>query len=297
MKNKILFAALAALMMLTLLGGCQLARPDDGTDAGRDTLCGVFITLDYLDISEPEITLDWEGEPQFFYPEARVYATRTEDENGFFDYTFEGIEGYRFFMVQTQNADGTIYHSSIVEAPMEDVLTQISDNGTMISGTIYFDVHCSDCVMFANPVYQMQDGRVYMVPGTGTGAEIMGEGINLTVTLSETTTQTTDGETNTKTMEVKITAQGLNTNQEVILKQMDENDQVVDETVITQDSIPETIRVLPDTAYMILEEHCIDVEGNTMVKRTLVDTSAEYFNVRFTGEHNIFIPSVVTLVH
>jgi len=298
MKSKIMLAALAALMVLTLLAGCQLAKPDAEQDAGRDTLCGVFITLEYLDIGEPEITLNGKGEPQISYSEMRIYATHPEDENGVSPYyTFKGIEGYCFFSIREKEADGSFYHRSFADNVIQDRLTKIGDNSTMISGTIYFDAHCSDFVIFPNPVYQTQDGGVYVVPGEGTAIGNPTEGDNISLTLSETASQTADGETITKTMEVSITAQCLNTNQEVILKQIDENDQVVDETVITQDTIPDNVRVLPDTAYMILEEHCIDGEGNAVVKRTLVDTSAAYFYVQFTGEHGIVEPSLVSLEH
>mgnify|MGYP000933922645 FL=1 len=46
--NKRTGAALAALMILATLGGCQLAVPDAGA-AGPDMLCGVFATLEPLD--------------------------------------------------------------------------------------------------------------------------------------------------------------------------------------------------------------------------------------------------------
>lgn len=301
MKNKILWAALAALMVLTLLGGCQLAVPDDGTgdgtDAGQDKLCGAFITLDYLNISEPYITINWKGEPEFSYPESRLYATRTEDENGYNKYAFEDAEGFSYFIVRMQSPDGYgSYSTSYADGPIQAGGISISDNDLSLSCTICFDVHAY-CEVYVNPVYQTPDGEVYTVPGDGMSFGSIYEGDVGSTTYSTTNTETINGETVTSTNEVTVSITGCNTVQKAVLKQMDENDQIVDEAVITQDSIPESIRVLPDTAYMMLEEHSIDREGNAVVKRTLVDTSEGYFYVQFTGEHGIVVPSMVTLEH
>lgn len=92
MRNKWIAAVLAALTTVSLLGGCQLALADDSEDAGRDIFCGVFITLEYMDIGEPEISMNWKGEAEFTYPEQRVWATRSDDENGAAEFTFEGIK-------------------------------------------------------------------------------------------------------------------------------------------------------------------------------------------------------------
>ncbi len=296
--RRLIILVLAALLVISLLCACQLAKPDAGMDTGRDMLCGVFITLEHLDVGEPDISLNLKGEPQVTFPDARIYATRTENETGFPDYNFDGIEGYRFFVVKAIPKGGTeMAAGSILDNSIQDASTYFSDNDIRLSGTIYFDVACPKFLIFPNPVYQTRDGRVYMLPATGTGVYTSKDGDCFSVSLSDTATQTADGETTTKTMEVQIAAKCLNTNREIRLKQMDEHNHPLYETVITQESIPDSIRVMKDTAYMILEEHAMDGEGNAVVKRTLIYTSEEYFNVQFTGEHNIVVPSVVTLEH
>ena len=301
MKNKIITAALAALMILALLGGCQLAVPDDEINgSGRDTLCGVFITLEYLDTGEVgesiELPANWNGDMNdIVFPETRIWATRNEDENGFVDYTFDGVEGYRFIMIQEVQADGSKYSSSMLEGPFEDAKVNVGNNDIHLSGTIYFDVHLSRFSLYPNPVYQTPDGRVYMVPGTGTFTDSMGEGSSIAMTLSETSTETVDGEQTSRTMEVEIKAESLNTNQKVVLKQMDENDGVIEQTEITQEDIPESINVESACAYKILEEHSVDYEGNTVVKRTLLKPDETYISARFTGENGIVEAFPITL--
>ncbi|MEM5769845.1 MAG: hypothetical protein AAGU32_16385, partial [Bacillota bacterium] len=235
------------------------------------------------------------GEPEFSYPETRLYATRTEDENGHVNYTFEGVEGFPFFVVRIEDLDGYgMYSTGISDNSIQYGSIEVSDAGLTLSGTICFDVH-TECMVFVNPVYQTPDGEVYATPGEGMGFGSVWEGSMGSTTYSDTSTETINGETVTRTNEVTVFITGSNTVQQAVLKQMDENDQVISRDVITQDSIPESIRVSPDTAYMILEEHCIDAEGNAAVKRTLMDMDEAYFNVQFTGEHGIVIPSMVTL--
>lgn len=301
MKSKWISAALAVLMILALLGGCQLAIPDGEMDAEKGTLCGVFITLEYLDtmITEEtiELPLGWNGDMNdIVFPETRIWATRHEGDDGFPDFTFDGIDGFRYFVVTVIPTGGTERCTgSVSDGLIQDSHLSYSDNNISMSGTIYFDVHLSDFVIYPNPVYQTQDGEVYMVPGTGTGFNTMGEGDNVTVTLSETTAQTVDGVETSRTMDVEIKAQSLNTNQKIVLKQMDENDQVIAQTEITQDDIPESLKVLADTAYMILEEHSVDYEGKAVVKRTLIRPDEIYFSARFTGDNGIVESHMVTL--
>lgn len=295
MRSKKIAAALAALTIGALLGGCQLALAGDGEDAGRDTFCGVFITLDYMDISEPEISMNWNGEAEFTYPEQRVWATRSEDENGAAEFTFEGVEGFRFFAVTVEGEGHEPYRTSMTDGPIQDVFVSYTDEGVSLSGTIYFDVQCRNCTLYPNPVYQTPEGDVYMVPGTGTGIGSMGEGSSITTTLSETATETVNGEETSRTIEVEIKAESLNTNQKVVLKQMEKKDQVISQAEITQNDIPDTIAVQPDCAYMIIEEHSIDYYGKSVVERTLLGVDETYITVRFTGDNGIVEAYPVTL--
>lgn len=301
--RKLILAALAALMILTLLGGCQLAVDDDEMNPGADRLCGVFVTLDYLDISfedqELEIPLNWNGDPSsIVFPETRIYATRTENENGSVDYTFDGIEGFRLFSVEIDSHDGYgSYSSSFGDEAIQDGNFSVSDEEISLSGTIYFDVHYS-CVVYANPVYQTPDGQVYMTSGTGIsfGGE-QTEGSAGSTSLSATTTETIDGEETSHTTKVEIKVAAVNTNKKVILKQLNSSDQIIMQTEITQDDIPESIKIEKNTAYMIMEEHCIDHENNASVKRTLLKPDEEFLGASFTGDNGIIKSYPVILEH
>lgn len=292
--RKTILAAMAALMILTMLGGCQLAVSSEEMNPGADRLCGVFVTLDYIDISfedqEIELPPNWNGDSgNIVFPEGRIYATRIEEENGHIDYTFDGIEGFRLFSVKTDSLDGLgSYSSSFGDDALQDGNFSLSDEEVNISGTIYYDVHSPLFSIFANPVYQTPDGQVYMTSGSGIsfGGE-QSEGSGGSTSLSATTTETIDGEETSHTTKVEIKIKALNTNKKVVLKQMDGDDEIIAQTEFTQDDIPESIKIEKDTAYMIMEEHCIDYENKPSVKRKLVKTDEETLGASFTGDNGI----------
>lgn len=296
--RKAIFAVLAVLMIIALFGGCQLAVEGEESQ-GEDMLCGIFITLDHLDMdmSEESIELpqNWNGDPNnIVFPETRIYAKRHELENGFVEYTFDNIEGNSFYMVKVYGLEEyETYNKTEIGSQIANGSTHVnvsigdtSDNRSL-TGTIYFDVNYP-CTIYTNPVYQTPEGEVYMIQGSCTSyGKLQFEGSSGSIKLSDTKTKTVDGEETSQTVEVELNIEGVNTNKQVVLKQMDSDDQTIAEEVIVKDIIPETIDVLPDTQYMIMEEHCIDFEGKTVIKRTLLDMEEETVYVRFTGNNGI----------
>lgn len=301
--RKILLAALAVLMIVTLFGGCQLAVEVD-EPKGEDMLCGMFITLERLETETSdesiEIPQNWNGDPNdIVFPETRIYAKRHEDKNGFVEYTFDGIEGNAFYIIKVQGSEEyESYHSTMIGKIANgstNVSVGDSSNSRSLKGTIYFDVNYS-CMIYTNPVYQTPEGEVYMIPGSCTSyGKLQTEGTSGSHKLSASKTETVDGEEINHTVEVELNIEGLNTNKQVVLKQLNSQDQIIAEETIIKDEIPESIDVLPDTQYMIMEEHCIDFEGKTIIKRTLINMEEETFNVRFTGDNGIVEQSSVTL--
>lgn len=309
--NKKIIAVLSVIMIPTLFGGCQLAVENDGAAQNQDALCGVFITLEPIEPPAPtetviELPATWNGNMNdvlFNEEDSRIYAARHEEDNGSVDYTFDGNVGYRMFSITEMNPDGSEkYQATIGDPEWQDVSSNYSttDNGNDISltGTLCFDVHYA-CRVYTNPVYQTADGRVYCTYGNSYFYDMLDKlaGDWGSTSISATTTQTVNGEATSRSLEAVVKLAGMNTNKQVILKQMDEDDKVIDQTVITQDAIPDSILVLPNTAYMILEEHSLDSAGKAAVNRTMVKTDEEYLNARFTGENGIIESSMVTLVH
>ncbi len=307
-KRLIIFAIL--MLIVPLLSGCRLAVENDETTHKADVLCGVFVTLEPI---EPvptdtviELPADWNGDLNdvLFNEEAsRIYATRHEDANGFVDYTFDGIDGYRMFSTTEKNAAGEVtVNASSNDSQWQDRSSDysITDNGEEIklAGTLCFDVH-SSCRVYTNPVYQTADGRVYITYGDGHFYDVPDKqpGEWGSTTISATVTQTENGKETSRSIEALVKLAGANTNKQIVLKQMDSENKVIEQTVVTQGDIPESVRIMSNAAYMILEEHSIDFEDKATVSRTLLTADAETFDARFTGENGIVEAHPVALVH
>lgn len=302
--HKTLFLAIAVLMILTLFGGCQLAVDDSGR-SGDDMLCGVFITFEYLesDFNEEniDVPLNRNGNPnEIIFPETRIYAKRI-DNGGSVNYVFDDLEGIRFFGVEVDDLEqNENYYKTVIDSEIVDgnVNVNVGDSSVnrSLSGTVYFDVHYP-CTIYANPVYQTPEGDVYVTNGSGMSfGRMQVEGSQGTTTLSETKTITEDSKKTSSTLEVEIKVEGANSNNKVVLKQMGSDDQLIAEEVIVKDNIPESMQLLPDQEYLIMEEHCTDFEGNTVIKRTLLDIDKkETLEVRFTGDNGIVQTYPVTL--
>lgn len=309
MYKKIL-SILSAMTILTLLSGCQLAVADDDAQSGKDTLCGVFVTLKPIEPVPTDTVIElppnWNGDLSdvlFNEEDSRIYATRHEEENGSVDYTFDGIVGFRMFSITEKNAQGSEkFQATIGDRQWMDVASfyNSTDNGSDIklTGTLCFDVHFP-CHIYTNPVYQTADGRVYCTYGDAHFIEDSDKqaGEWGSTSISTTKTETINNKETSQKLEAIVKLVGSNTNKEIILKQMNSEDEVIEQTVITKNDIPESVRLLPDTAYMILEEHSVDVKDKAAVSRTLLKTDAEFFGASFTGENGIIESYPVTLMH
>ena len=189
-KYKRILALDIALLALFLFAGCQLAKEEGGEteSAERDRLIGVFLTREHLDL------FDWEG---YFNDNAgalaggghaidetdtaayggRLYATltretRTDDageQHEWFDCTFEGIEGIRYFAVE----EGITTHL-ISDPGISGVHQAITDTEEAkridLEAVLYVEAaaETETVVWYLNPVYQSTDGSVYLTAGHGT---------------------------------------------------------------------------------------------------------------------------------
>ena len=305
MNRKI--AAVLAVLIMVMLSGCQLAVAEDTIPgASKNALCGVLVTLEPLDTGMEEtieIPPGWNGNlDAIVFPEERIYATRTVSDD-VVDYSFDGVDGYRLFAAIEQIEGMQPYWATYSDEEIQNRSTNIMsgvneempEDTVALTGTILFDVH-EPCRVYANPVYQTPKGEIYVVQGQGLWMdELQTEGSCGSMELSATTTETVGDSTSSRTLDVEINVEGVNPNERIVLRQMDAQDKVLERTEITKGSIPESIRLLAETAYMMLEEHGVDFEGKAFVKRTVLAADEEQFGARFAGEKGIILSYPVTL--
>ena len=144
-------------------------------------------------------------------------------------------------------------------------------------------------------MYQTPDGKIYVTQGNAYYCDSVASAMSASV--SGKTTETTNGNITVKSVSATITIVPINTNQKIVLKQMDGSCHLLEKTDITQDSIPKSVKVLPDTDYMLLEEHGLDADNKLVIKRTLLTKETSEFKACFTDDDGNVSISRVALEH
>lgn len=303
-------AALIIISMAMFIAccGCQLAVESGGSEINADALCGMFITFDYLDIGDSFVdNIDWNaaanGDQPFYDMEAqKVYAV-PKDEKAHKEYYFEGIEGLRMFGIFVPgNGESEGYNTTCTDDLLMDpeVAYSHTDAGTeitleatlLVCPKLYAGGGMLNC--YCNPVYQTPEGEVYMMPGSGLSAELV-TGSSMSQTLSGSTTKTVNGEKNGRTATVKLTVTAIDEIKKYVLKEFDDEDQVISSLEIVKDNIPKEVALHGNTAYAILEKHCVSSEGKSYVERSFTDISQDYMGVRFINGDGLAEAFVITL--
>ena len=274
------------LLILSLtLTGCQLAKPEAEAQASQDMMVGVFVTTEYLDLLDLETYFAENplqlisGNGNFrddFSNKNRYWATKTgTGEN--VSYQFENLEGmlYAMFYIETElsqfnrmNAD-----PGICDGHRE---VRVTDEGMVydLSGTIYFTQDASDAIFYMNPVYQTEEGEVYLVPGDGIhfSGDLAG---SMTQRITNTSTRTENGETTIHSTSVEITVQGIIPAESLTILCMDESSNIIQRLFYALEEIPTELDIPKNTAYVLVEEPI-----NEEIRRSLYqpeDTYLEYY--------------------
>lgn len=317
-KYKRILALDIALLALFLFAGCQLAKEEDGEteSAERDRLIGVFLTREHLDL------FDWEG---YFNDNAgalaggghaidetdtaayggRLYATltretRTDDageQHEWFDCTFEGIEGIRYFVVE----EGITTHL-ISDPGISGVHQAITDTEEAkridLEAVLYVEAaaETETVVWYLNPVYQSTDGSVYLTAGHGTSlAGGMTEGASFSTKFDETETVTVDGKSVETGASVSVRIESKFPAERINVLQMDAGHAVVARTEYDAGALPEEIVPLPGTEYLIVETVKRDLAGEEIVSRALYGREETKFITFCRGDGTVLLEQYTRL--
>lgn len=266
---------IAVLLVFTLmlsLCGCQLAKGEELVETGHsmtDMLIGVFVTEEYLDLFDMEAYLNDNlnkimsgkrlSEAEQAEYEGRLYATpQGYLENGKPDgeFIFEGVEGYAYFVPIVEHPEG---ETSVVNSDscFSDIKNgvHVKDNNlteNTLEATLYAVDDLNEYRFYLNPVYQDQDGNVYLMTGTGvsTGEGMLG---TMSQTINSELKTTIDGVETTERYTVKITYKGVPRPETIAVLQMDGESNLLSREEYLPGQLPEQIDPVDGAEYIIVE--------------------------------------------
>lgn len=263
MKRKGIILLLAAVLALTLTG-CQLAKENTVSDAGRtDRLVGVYITRDTA-------------------PEEKVAGVIDPDPASDTPLTFPGLTGWALCHLHMAPPDGLAVETRGYYTNISDLLdvhlgvhvTDDTETAYEMSGKLLL-LPQEELLIYMNSIYQRQDGTVYLVPeNVGHWIGTSPEWGSLTLSTSEAATVTENGkdmrQETSVSVEVAVTARP----EEIVVLQMDGGNAVVARGVYAPGHVPEEIAVVDGAAYLLVETRFAD----GTVERQLVENGTEWFN-------------------
>ena len=274
------------LLLISLLSlalcGCQLAS--EGPEEGQ--LVGVYFTTDVVSISGQELEVDnISSDGSFYLTEGqsggRLYAQEFTDEKGEIYYDFPGLEGVAFYQIPIVEEDGQIRSIQEKNQAIQErhLSTSIEDGGetSTVKGILYAPTWGEQKCLFANPIYQTEDGKVYLeaTPDAFDCASMLSEGAYVTYTWSSTTTVESLEGTKTSGLVFEYGYHGKNLVEKVVYTQMTADHRPIDTQEYPAHHTPEKLTVEPETAYLMVESHCINGHGTSYVDRILLDRNDE----------------------
>jgi len=166
-----------------------------------------------------------------------------------------------------------------------------------MEGTIYVRNREGIIGFYFNPVYQMPDGRVYLVEGEGTSFSNHGEsGVSYTHALTEENTRTQNGEKTGKGSEIRIQVKTMELPLRYVIHCMDTGHRVLTGQEFLPGELPEKLQIPVNTAYVLLEIHEWNEQEQDVVRYEVYDRQDEQLQTYRALENNICAEQSVKLI-
>lgn len=305
MKNKgkrMRTLAVALLLTVVFLSGCQLAKDGDATQGGnpivnKDRLIGVYITTEHVNLEVWEQPADLETPPRLNAVLKSVAHKNPEtgESSEHEEYVFEEVKGMAFYAAKMPSPDGQdFYTSSVGDEAIgnTNIHLNVADEGETITleGTIYIGIHpTATPVFYMNPIYQTPSGEVYLLAGSGFSFNANLDGSSGSQTLDESTSQTENGQTKTYTAKLKMTYEVHIIPQRVTLLEMSAAHEKLKTHDFQVSDLPQELVLSDETAYLIAETWSTNGDGVETATRTILEADQEYLNTKRLREDGILI--------
>lgn len=300
MKTKILISITATVLLAAFIlgatGKIDLAQQKENNRRNTsDRLIGVMLTKESLhlfdfesyfndnaaDIIKGNNRLDnTDGYEQRIYADLKDVAS-TNEETGETVYTkeyvFPDVDGFYIYSATVQDENGS-YKTNISGKGLSDVKSSshYKDDGEeqTLEATVYTTADSDLYTVYANPIYQTENGEVYLVEGTGTA----GQG-GITQTLKESTTFTQDGEKRSYTAEIIIHREQMDAVREITVSQFTAEHEKISADTYAVENLPETITATAQTAYLLVTEKTVSASEDAANTYRLVQPTDEFLEV------------------
>lgn len=321
--KKIDLVLLALVLIFFVLGvtGFSLAE-EKAADAGKEVgrLVGMFVTTEYLDLLDVEGYLSdhltqavlqggelrMEDTDEY---QGRIYAeliskpltdSCTGEVTEHWEYEFP-LEGIGYFCYYCAGEDGGYWATSsgdgLVEASTHWKSTDAGE-GVEMEGTLWCSPAAANVTVYINPVYQLPDGWVYLLSGSGVDLSgSYGEGRIWSTNLRESQEETLDGRTQ-DAWDCSVT---LNLNlmywpQSYEVWEMSGDSEVLRRQEYSPGHLPEELELSGGTAYVILESRRLSPEGEIVTERSLYEPGSDYLQSYHCREDGLCVADSSALI-
>lgn len=304
-------AALFCLIAALLPSGCSLALDEAPIRTGQDRLAGVFVTSEYIRQGTPEIEMNSQGEITIKETTKKIYGTLNKDTGSTQPpITFPGLEGYGLYRLEFPEMDFmgtgvTDYSSSISEMVSyytgDDFFTDLhfssTDEEESAEGSLYVSTDTSFNYFF-NPVYQQEDGQVYLLPGTGISTAYFVDGQKYAHDTSQSITRNTDGKEESKSYRFKVSIVAADPPAETELFFMSEDHKLLRSLTTAQlntfaEKENPQLELSPDVSYLILQQKTKDGAEST---HRLFDRGEETLTYMVPAENHMLREMQIYLI-
>lgn len=291
MKNRKFLRCIVCVSMILTLCGCSMAVPDAREDSGNDRMIGAFITTEFLDLFDMDRYVDDHAAelrsreevevPYGSKYEGRLYAeidkSKGEDPANW-EISFGNLDGMNLLTPLWTLENGEQYWGNACTEGISDINLNLNESDVgvehSVSGTIYILPGKTDenTVYYANPVYQTEDGKIYVTRGHGvskSGEPVEGE--ELSSFFDGETTVTENGKRKTEKSSVAVRYVVMLQPVQITFYQMDQENQVIKQDIYKPEEVPEQFAAEADTEYILVETEKEGLSGEKIVSREVYD--------------------------
>lgn len=269
--KKILYVILMIICSINLTG-CQLAEED--TQPADKNMCGVFVRffdddgsddLDYdkkyyidYDSTTGKYSIDGlEGEAIFLYKNGDTLETVSDD-------VFRNV---KMDVLVNSKDDEDFYKTYQEEAPNSEL--KVDSEEYQLEATIYYTGKFKGTIQFDSII---KDGDKYYITLDGQGIYLDNLGSWSTSESAQYTEKDSGENEITKKFSYKISIEPVDELKSIKIKEMDKNDTVINTKQIIHTKDDYEFKIGKNTAYIIVEETCIDSKSKKeTIKRTVYD--------------------------